>query len=328
MNFLSLYARVLGLLGSDARLGWFLALANVALASAQFAEPVLFGRIVDALANAQGQRVLPAWSTLLPLLAAWVGFGLFTIICGALVALYADRLAHRRRHMVLTSYFEHVLQLPLSYHGGAHSGRLIKVMLTGTDTLWWLWVAFFRDNFVAFASFLVLLPLSLYMNWRLALLLVMLSVVFVLLTLLVMKKTSVMQSSVEQHYSTLAERASDALGNVALVQSFTRIEVEVSGLKSVVGQLLGAQMPVLAWWAFASVLSRASVTLTLLSILLVGVWLYIDGLTTIGEIVTFMNFAGLLIGRLEHALSFANQLVVNGPRLREFFDVLDTTPAV
>jgi len=48
MNFVKLYGRVLALLGSEARLGWILALGNVALAAAQFAEPVLFGRIIDA----------------------------------------------------------------------------------------------------------------------------------------------------------------------------------------------------------------------------------------------------------------------------------------
>ena len=109
-----------------------LALANVSLAAAQFAEPVLFGRIVDALAGAQSRGGVPVWTDVMTLLAAWVSFGLFTITCGALVALHADRLAHRRRHAVMTDYFEHILQLPLSFHGGIHSGRLMKVMLTGT----------------------------------------------------------------------------------------------------------------------------------------------------------------------------------------------------
>ena len=54
MKFLRLYVRVLELLGREARLGWTLALANLALASAMFVEPILFGRIVDTLANAQG----------------------------------------------------------------------------------------------------------------------------------------------------------------------------------------------------------------------------------------------------------------------------------
>ena len=119
MNLMRLYIRVLALLGPEARLGWILAFANVVLAAAQFAEPVLFGRIVDAMAGAQGRGIPPDWRDLLPLVAAWVGFGLFSIGSGVLVALYADRLSHRRRHAVLTSYFEHVLQLPLSFHGGA-----------------------------------------------------------------------------------------------------------------------------------------------------------------------------------------------------------------
>jgi ATP-binding cassette subfamily B protein len=328
MNFLRLYGRVLSLLGTEARLGWLLAFSNIALATAQFAEPVLLGRIIDALSNAQARSVAPAWSDLTPLLAAWVGFGLFTIGCSVLVALYADRLAHRRRHAVLTEYFEHVMQLPLSYHGGSHSGRLMKVMLTGTDSLWGLWVAFFRDNFAAFVSLLVLLPLSLFLNWRLALLLIVLCVVFAITTALVLRKTDAMQGTVEQHYSQLAERASDALGNVALVQSFARIEAEVTGLRNLVNMLLSAQMPVLSWWAVVAVLTRASVTLTMLSIMILGTALYIRGLSSIGQIVTFMSFASLLIGKLEQAVGFANRILLEAPRLREFFDVLDTIPAV
>jgi ATP-binding cassette, subfamily B, beta-glucan exporter len=86
--------------------GGLLAFANVLLATVQFAEPVLFGRIIDALAQAQGQGPSLSWPHLVPLVAAWVGFGLFMIVCSALVALYADRLAHRRRQVVLTEFFE------------------------------------------------------------------------------------------------------------------------------------------------------------------------------------------------------------------------------
>ena len=51
MSLLRLYTRVLELLGKEARLGWILAVANLLLAAAQFAEPVLFGRIVDVLSG-------------------------------------------------------------------------------------------------------------------------------------------------------------------------------------------------------------------------------------------------------------------------------------
>ena len=148
MSMLRLYTRVLELLGKEARLGWILAGANLLLAGAQFAEPVLFGRIVDVLSRQAGCGPL-ASSSAWPLLAAWAAFGLFTILCSAAVALHADRLAHRQRQAVLTNYFEHIMQLPLTFHTGTHSGRLMKVMLNGTDALWRLWLGFFREHFAA-----------------------------------------------------------------------------------------------------------------------------------------------------------------------------------
>lgn len=326
MSFLRIYSRVLEQLGPDIRLGWFLALANVALAMAQFAEPVLFGRVIDALTGLQAKGLAETWDTLQVLLLAWVAFGLFTIGCSTAVALYSDRLAHRRRNAVLTSYFEHVIQLPLAYHGDTHSGRLMKTMLQGTDAMWWLWLAFFREHLAAFVSLLALLPLSLYINWRLALLLIVLSVVFTILTAFVLRRTETLQRAVQEHYSTLAERASDALGNIALVQSFTRVETEVEGLRSVGERLLAAQYPVLSWWAVLTVLTRAATTITVLAIILVGTWLHLRGLGSIGEIVTFMAFAGMVIVRLEQIVSFANHMVFEAPRLREFFDVFDTVP--
>ena len=116
MKFLRLYLRVLELLGREARLGWVLAIADLGLAFAIFVEPILFGRIVDTLADSQGHISDLSWPLLLTLVGAWTGFGLFTIAGGALVALHADRLAHRQRQVVMTNYFEHVLQLLLSHH--------------------------------------------------------------------------------------------------------------------------------------------------------------------------------------------------------------------
>jgi len=328
MSFLRTYFRVLDLLAPEARLAGALALANIALAVAQFVEPVLFGHIIDALSGALPAGVGPALRVLAPLIGAWVAFGLFIIVASTLVAWFADRLAHRRRNLVLADFFEHVLQLPLAYHAAAHSGRQLKIMLAGTDTLWWLWVQFFREHFAAFVFIVVLLPTTLLLNWRLALPLLALCVAFTILTVIVMRRAEAMQRAVERHYSDLAETAADALGNVAVVQSFARIELEVSALKGLVNSLLRAQMPVLSWWAVAAVLTRSATTLTLLAILLVGTYLKLVGLASVGAIVSFMAIASLLIGRLEQVVGFANRLFMDAPKLGEFFAVLDTVPAV
>ncbi|HKF07302.1 MAG TPA: glucan ABC transporter ATP-binding protein/ permease [Xanthobacteraceae bacterium] len=328
MKLLRIYFRVLQLLGRERRLAWALAVANLALASAMFVEPILFGRIVDTLANAQPRVSQVAWRELMMLVGAWVSFGLFIILCSTLVALHADRLSHRQYQVVRTMFFEHVLQLPVSYHTGSHSGRLVKVMIAGTNTLWALWLAFFREHFASFVSLIVLLPLTLFINWRYGLLLILLCTVFGMVIALVVRKSEKLQSTVEGYYTDVAERTSDTLGNIALVQSFTRVEAEVSGMRKMGEEVLRAQIPVLSWWAVTTVITRTSTTLTMLSILVLGVWFYLRDQTTVGEIVMFMSFATLLIGKLEQAVHFANELVMDAPRLAEFFDVLDTEAAV
>jgi len=328
IKFVALYARVLKMLGSDRKLGWTLAGANVTLAMAMFAEPILFGLVIDTLARASLDDPSAIWPSLRPLLLTWVGFGLFTIICGAIIALFADRLSHRRRHIVLRDYFEHVLQLPLAQQADTHSGRLMKVMLQGTDSLWWLWLSFFRDHLAAAVSLIVLVPVALYINWRLALVLIVLCIVFGALTNFILRKTQHLQQQVEGHHSDFAEQASDTLGNIALVQSFARIEHEVSALKNISQRVLGAQMPVLSWWALVNVLTRSSTTLSILCIVALGAWLFTQGLTTVGAIVTFISFSGMVIMRLEQMIGFIHRLAMDAPRLQEFFHVLDTEPSI
>src|SRR5919112_652701 len=329
MWLVPLYIRVLGQLGSDLRLGAILALANVGLAIAAFAEPVLFGRIVDVLTQGQAANGPPVtFARLTPLILAWIGFGLFTIVAGVTVALHADKLSHRRRLATMANYFEHVLQLPLAFHTTTHSGRVLKVMLEGSNGMAWLWLGFFRDHLASLIALTILLPLTVFLNWRLGLLLIVLVAVFAALTAYVMRKTETLQGSVERYHSSLAEHASDALGNVPVIQSFTRIEAESRALQGIIHQLLQAQNPVLSWWALASVATRAAATITVTAIFIVGTWLHLNGLASTGEVVTFMSIATMLIGRLEQAVGFVNQLFLQGPKMREFFEILDTTPAV
>ena len=328
MWLIRLYARVLMQLGSDLRIGAVLALANVGLAVAAFAEPILFGRIIDLLTQSASAPAPVSFASVLPYIVAWIAFGFFTIGAGVLVGLNADRLSHRRRLATMATYFEHVLELPLAFHTSTHSGRVLKVMLEGSNGMGWLWLGFFREHFAALVSLGVLLPMTLFLNWRLGSLLVVLVILFTVLTALVLRKTETLQGRVEGYHSRLAEQASDALGNVPVIQSFTRVKAETGELRSTISALLAAQTPVLSWWALASIATRASATLTVTSIFLLGTWLNLGGYATIGDVVMFMSIATLLIGRLEQVVAFVNQLFMQAPKIREFYGILDTAPSV
>ncbi len=328
MSFLTLYGRVLGLLKPERNLAILLAIANLALAGLQFVEPVMFGKVVDELSGAAGHTADQVWHESFRLLGLWALIGVGGILANVLVALHSDRMAHRRRLAAMALYFEHVLELPLGYHLDTHSGRLIKIMLQGADNLFGIWLSFFREHLSTFIALIVLLPLSLFMNWRLGLVLIVLLIVFAVLSTLVMSRTEGAQREVQEFHSELAERAGDALGNVGLIQSFVRLALEVQQLGQVMGKVLAAQYPVLTWWAVVTVLTRAASTLTVIAIFTLGTWLFLHGQTSVGEIVSFMGFANLLIGRLQQAMGFANTLFLQRPGLSEFFAVLDAKSGV
>ena len=328
MEFFRVYGRVLGLLKEEKGLVAWLVVANVAVAGMQFYEPVIFGRVVELLSASTDKTGDLLWQQTLAQLGLWTAIGLGGVAANIVVSLQADRMAHRRRLMVMARYFEHVLELPYAFHNTQHSGRLLKVMLTGVDNLFSVWLSFFRENLATFAALFIMLPLSLFMNWRLGLLLIVLILFFAASNAYIVSRTDRLQARVEDYHSELASRASDALGNVHLIQSFVRLGAEASELNRVIREVLVAQFPVLNWWALLSVLTRAASTATVILIFLLGTWLFIHGMATVGEIVSFMGFATMLIGRMEQASGFISRVFYQMPAMADFFRILDTQSSV
>jgi ATP-binding cassette subfamily B protein len=317
---LRIYYRVIALLAPEKGLAIALALANLALAGVYFLEPWLFGRVVDALA-APGHG--DAWRYI----GWWAGAGFFGVAASVLVSLHADRLAHRRRLAVIARFFEHSIGLPLSFHGQHHTGRLLRIMHTGSSNLFSLWLGFFRDHLATVLAIVVMVPLALRMNWKLALLMIALMISFAVFNAIAMRRTHRAQGEVEQLHHAISERVGDVFGNVMVVQSFSRISAEVAEIREMVRRVLSAQYPVLRGWAWLSVANRAASTLTIIAIFALGTALNGQGEVSVGAIVSFVGFAMMLIGRMEQFAGFISGLFFQAHSLRDFFAVLDT-PAV
>ena len=318
---LKTYLRVMALLGPERLLAIALTVANLALAAVYLLEPWLFGHVVDALAS----RSTPAaWRYI----GFWGAVGVGGIIANVLVSLHADRLAHRRRLAVIARFFEHAIALPLSYHGQHHTGRLLRIMHIGSSNLFSIWLGFFREHLATALSVLVMLPAALMMNWKLGLLMIALMITFAVTNSIAMRRTEAAQLEVEKVHHAISERTSDVFGNVMVVQSFTRIAAEVAELRVMMAHALAAQYPVLNGWAWLSVANRTASTLTVVAIFSLGVALNAKGEVTVGEIVSFVGFATMLIGRLDQLAGFISSLFFQTPALNDFFNVLDTPPAI
>jgi len=314
LSLVAVYARALGLLASERRLAIALAAASVAIGLIQLAEPILFGRVVDALSQGSGA---------FPIIGLWAALGLFGIGASVIVAVFADRLAHRRRLAAMAEAFERAITLPLSYHAERGSGAVVRAIVAGTDGLFWIWLSAMREQLSALTSVLLLVPAAIAMDWRMAIILAALAVLYVFMNLLVMRKTRTGQAAVEQYHSDVSGRVGDVLGNVTVVQSYTRLAAEAEAMRSLMDSLLDAQYPVLTWWGVLTVLQRAAATITMVAVFAVGAVLAGRGELSVGEIVSFVAFAGLMIAKLDQISGFVMSLNRTAPTLRTYFALLD-----
>ena len=318
LTMLDVYRRAIALLIPEKRLAIMLTLSSVAIAVVQLAEPILFGWVVDALSRGTGA---------FDLIGIWAALGLVGILAGVVVAIFADRLAHRRRLIAMSDAFERAIALPLNYHAERGSGAVVNTILRGTNELFWVWLGAMREQMTAIVGIVLLVPTAIAVDARMTVILAVLAVVYTVLNLYVVKRTRLDQSKVEVYSSDMTGRVVDVLGNVTVVQSFTRLAAESEALRSIMGNVLSAQYPVLTWWGVLTILQRAAATVAMVLIFAVGAVLSAQGQLSVGEIVSFVAFANLLIGKLDQISGFFVRIQQAAPAIGKYFELIDEQPA-
>ena len=314
MSLYQVYARALSYLSVYRFRVSSIVVANIVLAVITIAEPILFGKIIDAISTK---------AAVTPMLLMWAGFGVFNTVAFVLVSREADRLAHGRRASLITEAFGRIVSMPLSWHSQRGTSNALHTLLRACETLFGLWLEFMRTHLATAVALVLLVPTAFAMDYRLSLVLLVLGAAYVVIGKVVMNKTREGQASVENHYHTVFSHVSDAISNVSVVHSYNRIEAETKQLKQFAQQLINAQYPVLDWWALASALNRIASTISMMTILVIGTILVQRGELRVGDVIAFIGFAGLLIGRLDQMKAFATQIFEARAKLEDFFTLED-----
>ncbi len=315
MSLLEVYWRALRYLAADKQRVIFICAANVVLAIVTIAEPIMFGRIIDAISDKR---------EVVSTLAVWASLGAFNIVAYVLVARGADRLAHARRAGVLCESFERVIAMPLSWHHQCGTSNALHTLLRAVETLFGLWLEFMRQHLTTAVALILLVPTAIALDIRMSIVLLMLGAMYIAIGRLVMHKTKEGQARVEKHYHDVFSHVTDSVSNVAVLQSYNRVGQETAALQNYVRELIQVQYPVLDWWALAAALHRLASTISMMVVLLIGAWLVSRGELRIGDIVAFTGFASLLISRLDQVSAFVNQIFEARAKLEDFYRLEDT----
>ena len=318
-RFFKVYLRVLAQLAPHRRAAAGLCAANLALVAVGFLEPVLFGQVIGGLGGAG-----PSLANIL----AWAAMGVLGIAAGMATSVVADRLAHRLRLRVIGRAYGHVLQLPPAHHARYPTGTLMKTLWGGADEMFWLWLGLFRDHLATVLCLIGLLPIALFLNPALGAVLIALAAAFAITATFTIRRTQDGQRLAEDAHSAMAAQVGDVLGNAPLIRAFGRAPLEAEAFGKLAGNVVRHQFPVLGWWAGIGVMNRIASTVATVAIVGLGAWLHGRGQATTADIVTFMGFAGMLIGRLEGAVGIVARMGGILPRLEDFFAILDAASTV
>lgn len=315
MSLFKVYARALRYLAVYRLRVSLVVIANIVLAVITIAEPILFGRIIDAISSKGDVKSI---------LLMWAGFAVFNTVAFVLVSREADRLAHGRRATLLTEAFGRIISMPLAWHHQRGTSNALHTLLRACESLFGLWLEFMRNHLSTAVALVLLVPTAMSMDFRLSAVLIVLGALYWLIGRVVMSRTKDGQASVENHYHTVFSHVSDSISNVSVLHSYNRIEAETKALRSFADRLLAAQYPVLDWWALASALNRMASTIAMMIILVIGTLFVQSGSLRVGDVIAFIGFANLLIARLDQMRNFATQIFEARAKLEDFYHLEDS----
>ncbi len=289
---------------------------------AGLAGPILLGRAIDEFI-APGDMV--GLGRLARLMAvAYLGGGLASIVYSAMMAVIGQRLVADVR----AELFGHLQLLSMAYHDRHQVGDLMSRVTNDTEAINRVLsngLTQFITNILLLGGIMVAMFL---LNWQLALGALILLPIMLFITRQVTKRSRVAFRQVQHNLGALNAVMEENIAGIRVVQAFARAPGTLAQFEqaNAANRAAGTRADIIT--AAMGPMFTTMSTITIAVTALLGGWLALSGVVTIGVIATFvvyiMNFfrpmraIAMLYNHLQSALAGAERI----------FAVLDTGPTV
>ena len=265
---------------------------------------------------------------------------LFLILCGMFAAqvlgqvlgIYQGRaapdLSHRLAHTLRVELYQHLQRLSLSFFDRRSVGGLITRITQDTkelESVLTLAAQFFAGNLLTLVGIIFVLC---FINWRLFLYVALVIPLMVILSRAFGKRLSSLWLRAWHNRSRLSDTISDNLAGVKVVRAFVQEQREVRRFAGHSGDLTDASIRVeKAWMTMLPVLNFVT-GLGALFVWLIGSMQVIGGKISLGVLLTFIAYLGMLYGPLQSVNRVVDVLGRALAAAERVFDILDTKPDV
>jgi glucan exporter ATP-binding protein len=280
-------------------------------------QPLLFGKIIDALVSGGGIGAAT------PLLIGFLASAMAFVAIDFANKYLSDVLAHTGLNDAISRFGSAALKMSQDAQVKTHSAWLAKVMATGSDALFNLWLGSLRATIPNLATLLLSIPAALVLDLRLGILFLILLVAFSFVSSRVVRRAVEAQIRIEEVRGQIFARTGDALANLKLIQAYGRTDDEVTNLDRMLEERLRLQMPILKLWAAFTSLPDAAFAVTFALVFAGGAWLVSTGEASVGEVVTFVTLASSMVPRIGGLQVQISDLLWKSVQIREFLDVIE-----
>ncbi|MGO3362992.1 MAG: ABC transporter ATP-binding protein [Corynebacterium sp.] len=236
---------------------------------------------------------------------------------------FGDVMAMRMRQILSNRYFAKLLALPQSYFDRQVTGTIISRLDRSIMGLTEFLKAFANSFFSMILTVLLVLGISAWYYWPLALLLVVIFPMYLWLTALTSKRWMRWEKTKNDHIDAAQGRFAEVVGQVKVVKSFVSELRELRLFQSHFDETVGLTKDQSRWWHMMDIFRMAGMNLVFFAIYVVLFLQTLNGNFTLGDMVLLVQ----LVAMAKQPATMMSWMVDSAQRAaagsREYFEAMD-----
>lgn len=284
--------------------------------------PYLAKVIVDKVITNKQFKILPI------ILLSLLSIALVRSVLGYVKEYVADALSTKVSEEMKRDLYNHIQSLPYSYFDNINTGELMSRIGEDVDNVWKTIAFGFRLLVENAAYFIIATAILFYLNWKLAIVCTVVVMPIAYIALKLEKVVGVTFGKISDQTAALNTTAQENISGVRLVKAFAREKHEI--LKFLELNKTNYELNMEQTNIFAKYFPFIEFLTNVCTVVLIcfGGYLVIQKDMSIGTLVAFTMYSGMLIWPMRMLGWLMNTMAQNKASTNKIFNILDVEPSI
>lgn len=292
-----------------------------ALSILSLLEPFFFKEIIDSLTIDKGDSISK-------LFLIWGVIVLANILIQTSSAYLSSFTAHRIYCDLWKNSLDKILNLSVNFFQGSKVGSIMRNFERGIDNVYYVHLEFFRHILASLFIIIILVPVLIFLNFKMALLILLTVPLLALFVSFGVKKAIKTQKIADEKWSSLSGLAYDSASNISLIQSFTLNNSILKKVDNLVKTAFSKQIANVKWWSFVMGVSKSAGLILNILVFLMGSHLFMQNEISLGSIIMFVGFSSILINIFNSLFWNIFNYSWRREKINLFLEVFDKKPKI